>query len=464
MFRWVCCQLEMLRHCLPPSVRQVLGELPKSLDETYERVLREIPKTNRKHALRLLQCLVVASRPLRAQELAEVLAIDFDAAQQNGIPKLNLDRRGQDQQNAILTACSSLVTIVDDDVVQFSHFSVKQFLTSARLAHSTRDISEYHIALEPAHTTLAQACLAVLLQLDSHTDASDIPLLGYAARYWVDHVRFQNVSSRVRDAVEYFLDADKPHWPAWLRIYDMDQSWWAPYEMSGSPLYSASLCELCDLLEQLISKHPQDIIAEGGRMKTPLVTALYGKHFRIAELLHKHGASVDVRDDIGSTPLQSASNGGLVDVVQWLLDHGADVNSRDKTLRTSLHLASQRVALDDASHLGSDHDKLDIMRLLLEYGADVNAQDKARSTPLHMLCSHGGGKESSKAIRLLLDSGANIGAKNNEGKTALQLACAKGHYGIVELLLDTMRSRTGFNHPIFRVSSGTLSTRLLNLL
>jgi hypothetical protein len=82
----VFCQLKILRECLPSSVRRFLGELPESLDEAYERVLREIKKPNRDHARRPLQCLVVAIRPLRVEELAEVLAVDFDDAE--GIPKL----------------------------------------------------------------------------------------------------------------------------------------------------------------------------------------------------------------------------------------------------------------------------------------------------------------------------------------------------------------------------------------
>ena len=53
-------------------------------------------------------------------------------------------------------------------VVQFSHFSVKEYLTSARLAASSQDVSRYHIALNPAHTILAQACMSVLLQLGDH--------------------------------------------------------------------------------------------------------------------------------------------------------------------------------------------------------------------------------------------------------------------------------------------------------
>src|SRR5712671_8050467 len=128
-FRWVFCQLQVLRHCLPPSVRHTLAELPDSLDETYERVLKEIKKPNRHQAHRILQCLVVAIRPLRVDELAEVLAVDFDDVE--GIPKLNPNWRWEDQEHALLSSCSSLIAIVDTDdapIVQFSHFSVDAVL------------------------------------------------------------------------------------------------------------------------------------------------------------------------------------------------------------------------------------------------------------------------------------------------------------------------------------------------
>ena len=64
-------------------MRRTLEELPESLDETYERVLKEIKKPNHEHALHLLQCLVVAVRPLRVEELAEVLAVDFNDGSQS---------------------------------------------------------------------------------------------------------------------------------------------------------------------------------------------------------------------------------------------------------------------------------------------------------------------------------------------------------------------------------------------
>jgi hypothetical protein len=131
----------VLRHCLPSSVRLILEELPESLDETYERILKEIRKPNQGHAHRLLQCLVAAARPLRVEELAEVLAFDFNA---EGIPKLNLGWRWENREEAVMSACSSLVMIVkdgDSQVVQFSHFSVKEYLTANRLAELIRDVS-----------------------------------------------------------------------------------------------------------------------------------------------------------------------------------------------------------------------------------------------------------------------------------------------------------------------------------
>ncbi|KAH9173157.1 hypothetical protein EDB89DRAFT_1905449 [Lactarius sanguifluus] len=180
MFRWVFCQLETLRHCLPQNIPRALKELPASLDETYERVLKEIVTANRHHAYRLLQCLTVASRPLRVEELAEILALDFDGAKE-GIPELKEDWRWNDQQEAVLSTCSSLISVVDNGrhrVVQFSHFSVKEFLTSERLAASNTDASDFHIRLEPAHTVIVGACMGILLQSVNGTGDAKAKTLG----------------------------------------------------------------------------------------------------------------------------------------------------------------------------------------------------------------------------------------------------------------------------------------------
>jgi hypothetical protein len=99
------------------NLRGILKRLPKTLDETYERVLKDINEDNREHARRLLHCLAVAVRPLRVEELAEILAFDFDDVE-GGIPKFRADWRSNDQEGAVLSTCSSLISVVDsDDVV-----------------------------------------------------------------------------------------------------------------------------------------------------------------------------------------------------------------------------------------------------------------------------------------------------------------------------------------------------------
>jgi len=434
MFRWTFCQLEVLRQCLPPSVRPTLKELPESLDMTYERILKEIKKPNKRLAQRVLQCLVVAVRPLRVEELAEVLAVDFDDAE--GIARLKPDWRWEEQELALLSACSSLIAIVqagDSRVVQFSHFSVKEFLTSPRLATASGEVSNYHIDLEPAHTILGQAGLGVLLQVqddvEEHTP-EDHPLARYAAEHWTTHAQFGEVSSRLHKGMEYLFDANKPHFKMWLTLCDIDTYpnddatfyLFTPLPKSpAAPLYYAALCGFHDLVEHLITKHPQDVNADGGYHVRPLVAALAGEHFQTADLLRHNGADLDVRGRYVRTPLHGAAYSGNFEVVRILIEYDpADISARSGDGSTPLHYASQHCK--DGS----------VARLLLEHGADVYVQDKDGWTPLYRASIYGALED----VRLLLEHGADVEAKNNNGKTALQKAAEYGRDEIVKLLRE----------------------------
>src|SRR5712672_598404 len=346
-FRWVFCQLQVLRHCFPPSVRRILDELPDTLDETYERVLREIKKANRTIAHRLMQCLVGAVRPLMVKELAEVLAFDFNT---EGVPKLNPSWRWEDQEEAVISACSSLVMIVEDGdsrIIQFSHFSIKEFLTSDRLGGSSGDLSQYHILPEAAHTILAQACLGFLLRLDDGIDREKVnsfPLADYAARHWFTHAKFKNVSSHIEDGMKCLFDVDKPHFATWLWIYNGDSissmftTW--PEKPAAVPLYHAARLGIGCLVEHLIAKHPEHLHAKGGFEVTTLhVSASLGPT-AVFLLLIDHFPDVDIRASFGQTALHRAAWGGQVEIGEVLLSHGADINAHDGYGWTPLHAAA----------------------------------------------------------------------------------------------------------------------------
>ena len=413
------CQLEVLRRCLPKTIRKTLSELPASLDETYQRVLNEIGMANRDLAHRLLQCLTIAIRPLTVEELAEILALDFEVAE-GETPKPDEGCQSENPQHDVLSICSSLIMLVDNGgsrVIQFSHFSVKEFLTSGRLSTFQGDISSFHIEAEPAHMTLAQVCLGTLFHLDG-----DSKLKRYASQHWVDHAQFKTVSSRIEVGIRRLFDPAKPYFAAWLQLNDIDRPWTgfgdsaAPHR--GSLLYYASLCGLRDLTARTIVEHPEQVNARGGRNHSPLVAALYKGHFDIAELLYQHGADVDAPGHRNRTPLQVSSADGLFDVARWLLQHGADVNVREEDYSTLLHSAISRGRLEYAG-------------LLLDHGADVDAEDRAGWTELHLASS----RDDQKTGRLLLDHGANTNAKSKFGLTPLHLASARGRTKTARLLL-----------------------------
>jgi Ankyrin repeats (3 copies) len=356
-------------------VRDTLDELPEYLDETFERVLKEIKKPDRDHAHRILQCVVAAIRPLRVEELAEVLAVDFD--DEDGIPKLKPNWRWEDQEEALLTSCSSLIAIVESGesrVVRFSHFSVTEFLTSTLLATSSGEVSRYHVALERAHTIFAQACMAVLLRSDDCDEQSgngignESPLARYAAEHWVAHAQLGH-ASYLRTSMEFLFDPDKPYFAAWLELYDIDIPppkgstffiFTTYFNRGASPLYYAALCGFQDLIENLIIKYPQHVNASGGWYVTPLVAALAGKHFQTAELLYRNGADPNVQCLFGNTPLHSAACYGDVEMVRSLVNLGADVNIRNNRAKS---------ILDCASMNSSDEAREEIMKFLSEHGA-----------------------------------------------------------------------------------------------
>jgi hypothetical protein len=431
----VFCQLEILRDCLPSSVRRFLDELPESLDETYDRILREIKKPNRDHARRLLQCLILAIRPLQVKELAEVLAIDFNDAEE--IPKLNPSWRWEDQERALLTSCSSLIAIVGTGrsrVVQFSHFSVKEYLTSARLATSSQDVSRYHIAVEPAHTILAQACVSVLLQLGDHDEQDSVenaPLAGYAAEHWVRHAQVEDVVTRIK-GTEYLFDLDKPYFAAWRQLHDIYSGGgsscstfckfidFSKSRFNSTPLYYASLCGFQGLVERLILKYPWHLDAIGGYYMTPFVAALAGRHFQVAQVLHRNGASVDLQGIMENTPLHSTVHYGDLEMIQGLLECKADLNARNIYGDTPLLFALALGSLEDP----------EVAQFLLVHGADPNACTNERSTPLHFASEYG----NVEIARVLIEHGADVEVKDVEGKTPLVLASEGGHEDIIELL------------------------------
>ncbi len=453
------CQLVYICGCLPGRILHALADLPDTLDETYQRILQEMKKAHWELAYRLLQCVAVAFRPLRVDELAEFLAFDFNAGP---ISKFNEDLRPDDPVDAVLRTCSSLLSVVDvegSQVIQFSHFSVKEFLTSTRLAASSDVISRrYHITMAPAHALVAQACLGILVHLDENItrdNLANFPLVKYAAKHWVDHVRFENVSQHMEEGMKRLFDPRMPHYAICFWIHHpmsrRNLQHERPLPFPGTPLHYATLLGLRSIVEFLVIEHAQNVHSQDFIDRaTPLHLASQRGHNEVVHTLIKLGADVTARNKKGWTPLHLSSRRGHVEVIRTLFEHGPGVKAQAEDGSTALHLASRR------GHV-------EVVYMFLERGTDVTVQDKCGSTPLHLASQWG----HTEVTCMLLEHGSGVAAQDKEESTLLHLASLQGHVEIARMLLKhgadiSAKDKHGLTPVLLASQSGNVEiTRIL---
>lgn len=428
-FRWAHYQLESLRRCPLQRIREVLDDLPKSLDETYERMLQSIDEEKWECAHRIFQFLTVAARPPRVEELAEVFAIRADR-ETTAIPEFNARWRPPNAEEAVLSACPSFITVTKvngEQIVQFSHFSVQEYLTGNRLASSP--LARYHVLPQHAHTFLGKACLSILLRLSLRIHKGSVkkmfPLVGYAAENWVGHAHNGDAFCLTDDEMEPLFDENQPYFAGWLWVYDINNpsgrhmTHTHPEKPGVAPLYYAASCGFYSMVKRLVDTHLQDINTQYGDGGTPLHAALRNGYSDIALFLLQCCAKADIKDSKHQTPLHIASQEGYIDVIRSLITYDADANAEDRQIETPLSLASR-------------HGRLDAIPLLLQHGADPDHQDSYGQAPLHVASKHG----HHEVTRLLLDRGANSIVQDDHLQTPLHLASDLGCLAVASVLLE----------------------------
>jgi hypothetical protein len=144
----VSCQLDVLEDCLErKALLKALQDLPKTLDETYERILENIPQAHVHHTRRILQFLTYSERPLRLEEAVDAIAVDVGESVARGC-RFDLNDRLPVPEE-ITRFCSRLVVLTSSSMqdeygeeqkvteIQLAYFSVKDYLTSDRLEWRT---------------------------------------------------------------------------------------------------------------------------------------------------------------------------------------------------------------------------------------------------------------------------------------------------------------------------------------
>jgi len=182
---------ELREYVTLAELKKTLASLPKTLGQIYERILDRIGDVHCKYVFQVLQWLAFSERPLKLQELAAALEVDF------GDGSAVKDEDQVPDPRAVLKMCSSLVTITpgsldqDDAQVQLSHLSVQDYLTSNQTQNGK--VQRFSFSAKSAHTLISRTCLFTLLRLDNADGWESLatlnaPLALYAAQYWIQHV------------------------------------------------------------------------------------------------------------------------------------------------------------------------------------------------------------------------------------------------------------------------------------
>ena len=338
----------MLRRCTSVNaIRKAMSALPKSLDETYDRLLLGIDEIHQPEVMKILHALTVSVRQLTLEEIVEILATDLEATP----PRFEPDSRLLDPRT-ILSMCSSLVTTSRAEewnafggkTLRLAHASVADYLTRPNLSGP----SQFHFTRNSAHQFLAQTCLAYLLnpefsggdieltqtQVEQRLDA--FPFLRHAVSFWPRYLKKEagdpeeHLTSRTKEILQMFFSTRKlpngGNFAAWVRMLIPDSP--ASYVQNTHPLYYAASFGLFEVVRIILdTEKGLDINALGGRVHaTALHVAVYRDHINVVRLLLERGAEPNIPNDIGESPMYWAGLNGNGEMQALLEQYGAGIS------------------------------------------------------------------------------------------------------------------------------------------
>ena len=396
------------------------------------------------------------------QEVAEATAVDLEAQ------SFSLDERFGDPYD-MLALCSSLVSLTevgtdsilnkergyqfnwgkDLKIVQFAHFSVKEYILSEAACESIPDCLHINEALSQRYLT--EMCLTYLLDFNNGEramsfDHNGFPFLGYAALHWTTHLAVvpENDRDGISALLMRFFDADHPNsLMNYLNIYNPVSTWnahqsrqtgTAPRTINfgttyrnkqdfQTPLYYASLYGLDTVVTALRGKHSQGQAAD--ELGSALEAAASSGHDDIIRRLLAEGADSNAKYCTRYfRPIQAAASSGSLSTIKLLLLAGADISP-----------ASYGGECGTALHVAARNGNVECVQALLDAGHEINHLSFGsgyNGTPLAVAASRG----QDAAVQCLLRNGADPGSCSSVYNYPLNQACENCSLATVEALLD----------------------------
>jgi hypothetical protein len=305
-------------------LRKSLATLPRTLDQTYDRILCAIREEYSEYAMRILQWLTFSARPLSIEEIAEVVAIDVARD-----PAFDRDEVLEDPLEA-LDICSSLVTITTNEadgrlrpaqqIIALAHYSVQEYLMSDRIKQGPG--KDYSMQEAECHSAITRGSLTYLIQFQqplSRETLETSALARYTAEFWSSHLRkTRDKMEQVNQLTMSLMAKKEPAYLNWIRLHDPDRPW-KELNLERSPdsihmpLYYAALLGLSTVTKLLLDTGA-DVNAQGGEYGNALQAASAEGHEQVVKTLldagahqHQEGNTVSGSEQHRSGPKQAFS-------------------------------------------------------------------------------------------------------------------------------------------------------------
>ncbi|KAH0542444.1 hypothetical protein FGG08_003199 [Glutinoglossum americanum] len=477
-FLWASLVLEDLgKEKDETEVRNKLQNLPRNLNEVYDRILSQIDLEHEEKAKFVLRWVVVARRPLSVDELKMAYALGPGKWNGNEIP----DEESLNLHGDILKFCKPLVYVDDSGTINLVHQSAKDYLLgnyllSNYVPSNSRPSSLIMLRLFILSTILSAdlhsmqitessislviflfAASLLAISLPTVKPSEDSPLFYNFIRNILDSLgiitscnfiiivirNFFGALGIITSISRYHVVPEKANLLAfqicwrYLSMKDFDRGTVIIQRSLDNRLLPLFLPDNRCFLQYAAEEWQKHALTASLALATDPVwdsdnsdkmptlrdallnRAAESENEAMVRLLVERGADVGARNRDGWTALHMAAHNKNEAVARLLLEKGADVNAEYRRGRTALHLAI--INGDEA-----------VVQLLLEKGADVNTKDKYGWTALKMAA----GNKNEAVVRLLLEKGADVNAKDKDGRTVLHLAASYENEAVVRLLLE----------------------------
>ncbi|KAL7911358.1 hypothetical protein GGI35DRAFT_492655 [Trichoderma velutinum] len=313
MFLWARLSInELCRAYSLDDIKRILQRLPSGIENTYDRILHEIIKSNGEMGLEptknVLGLLVASGRTLELKELQHAYAI----AIRMGRPEHERDDldayKGPKPEKMILRACRGLIDI-ENDKIRLVHLTAKEYLTRA-VTQWNSQISMLRVGLAESHQLFGNICVESINNdgfewfhkregLFMSKDLDYPPLFPYAFRFTTYHFnRMKDPSPESISRIKQFVSTHLVSWFEMLIVACF---------MDG-PM-AVTMQEFWEAVEWL-TDDPFDVINSTGNMKEQfqMIYQAHAGNYWQSQRLRLLGEFFSLVGEDDLTPSRSARN------------------------------------------------------------------------------------------------------------------------------------------------------------